>query len=115
MAMERPPPIPGGRYIVLTLKSGWTFDRQTRRFASQRGDSFSPGEDLPKHTRIQFLDSELASADPSTLSADEGQLARTLNLVPRSSTSVAQLVEKVRTWPCVADAWPSPEVSLPGN
>lgn len=101
------------RPIDLKLKSGWRFDPSRRAFESDSGEKFTPRGELPKHTRIVYKVPALARADERGLSEPERDLRRYMQLILPEGESASDYVEAVRAWPCAAEAYAAPEVSLP--
>lgn len=102
------------RLVVLQMKPGWRFDRRRRRFERPDGESFSPAADLPRGTRIELLDEDLAEADPGVLDEDERILARTVNLTVPPGSDPDRLKEKAEAWPCKEEVWAPPAPSPAG-
>lgn len=120
--MEPTPPVmgspgPGGvaprRYLIVVLEEGWCYDKHRRAFVHGKRERFSLLGHLPKHSRVVPLAAELAARDTGSLSEDEGRLARTLNIVMPVAEGLAQHLEEIRGWDCVAEAWLSPGPALP--
>ena len=109
-----PPPTGASRrFIAVTLKPDWRFDARRRVFTSARGEAFSPLARLPEGSRIAWTVPRLARADVSTLSDEERELRRRMQIVLPDGASPARHVRRVRGWPCVAEAHAGPQVSLP--
>jgi hypothetical protein len=99
--------------IDLKLKAGWTYDTSRRAFESDRGERFSPRGELPKNSRIVYKVPVLARADESELNEHEQELRRYMHVILPASESPADYVSVVRDWPCVAEVYVAPQVSLP--
>lgn len=109
-------PPPGLKpYLRVRLKPGWSWDAGRRRFVSPEGEEVAAGEGLPKGSRIVPVAPELAEAAPESLSPDEEELARHLQVILPAGTDPAGLLPLVRRWRCVEKAEPPPEISLPGG
>lgn len=110
-------PLPGGGSVRtpldFKLKPGWRFDPKSGTFKSDSGETFSPGGDVPKGSRIVYKVPNLARADASTLNEHEEELRRYMQLILPERKSPGAYVARVRAWPCVEDAHAGPEVSLP--
>ncbi len=101
------------RPLELKLKPGWRYESRRRVFTSDDGESFAPGGELPKYTKIVYQLPELSAADPSGLSEPERDLQRYMHIVLPSGKSPEGYVAVVSQWPCVAEANAGPEISLP--
>lgn len=101
------------RFIAFTLKPDWRFDARRRVFTSASGEAFSPLALLPDGSRIAWTVPRLARADVSTLSGEERELRRHMQIVLPEGASPARHLRRVRGWPCVAEAHVSPQISLP--
>lgn len=99
--------------VDVKLKSKWRFEPRRRTFRSGSGEEFKPGPDLPKNTRIVYKVPSLAQANEAELSRDEMDLRRYMQVILPRGQSPAEYVQVIRSWPCVAEAYVSPEVSLP--
>ncbi len=106
-----PGPAPVHSHLVVKLKSGWKFDPLKRVFVPTRGERFSPKGDLPPRSRIVPL---LACPPRPPLSKDERELARTLQIILPKGQNAAHSLKRVQKWPCVAEAYVGPDISLPG-
>ncbi len=98
-------------HLVVKLKGDWEFDRPKRIFVHARVERFSPKGDPPPHSRIVPL---LARPPRPPLSKDERELARTLQIVLPKGQDAAKTLKRVQKWPCVAEAYVGPDISLPG-
>jgi hypothetical protein len=98
-------------HLVVRLREGWTFTAGSRRFTKEGHAPVCPGDDLPRYTRIRFQVPELARKRRRTKAEDE--LARGIQIVPPKDVPPDELLELVRSWPCVEKAWVSPEISPP--
>lgn len=99
--------------LDVKLVAEWRYADKEKGFISFGGGSFSPGDDLPKGTDIRPMAPHLAKADRATLSADEANLARYVQIVFPKGTSVEPYLAVIRKWPCVEEVQRPPEVSLP--
>jgi hypothetical protein len=99
--------------IDVKLKSGWRFEPRRRIFRSKTGQEFKPGTDLPTNTKILHKVPSLADADEADLSEHEMALRRHMQVILPKEQSPDDYVELVRSWPCVAEAYVSPAISLP--
>ncbi|MFY9608209.1 MAG: hypothetical protein WAU45_06275 [Blastocatellia bacterium] len=97
----------------LKLKPGWKLDQRRRVFESDSGEKFTPRGDLPKNSRIVYKVPTLARTDPSKLSKPERELQRYVHVILPPGESPADYVDLIRKWPCVAEAYVAPEISLP--
>jgi hypothetical protein len=97
--------------IDAKLEPGWHYDAGRREFVSDSGETFQPGRDLPKKTRIVYKVPHVA--DATKLSQAERDLQRYLQVILPPAEAAADYVQTVRSWPCIADAHVGPEVSLP--
>ena len=95
------------------LAEAWRYAGPARGFVAADGRAFSPGAALPKGTVIRPMAPDLARADRATLSADEANLARSIQIVFPKGTPVESYLDVIRTWPCVETVQRPPEVSLP--
>ncbi len=103
----------GKPHLVVKLKGGWLFDSDRRRFVSADGRQFSPVKDLPKRTRIVYMTPMLARKSLKSLSKEEKELVRYVQVIlPKGQDPSAYLV-RVREWECVADVNLPPDLSLP--
>ncbi len=103
-----PRPAPVHPHLVIKLKGDWEFDRPKRIFVPARGERFSPKRDLPPRSRI------VPMLGRPPVSKDERELARTLQIVLPKGQDAARTLKRVQKWPCVAEAYVGPDVSLPG-
>lgn len=106
---------PGSLRPHLDVKMGldWRYQETKRLFVSTGGDKFSPRPSLPKGAEIIPMVPALARADPGTLSEDERNLARFIQVVFPSKAARKKHAADVEGWPCAEEVrWP-PEVSLP--
>lgn len=97
------------RHLVLQLRKGWTYESRPRRFVTADRDFFDPRADLPKYTRIRFQ--VPAMAKKTKRSPAEDELARNIQIVPPGNVPTEQLLERLRSWPCVEKAWIAPTPS----
>ena len=110
---------PGGHakgvrpHLVIKLKKDWTYSLSSRAFTKKGNPTFSPWEELPRNTRIQPLNQDLARAEAHSLSPPERELARTYHIVFPKQVVPADYLAVVQTWPSIEEAWLPPEVSLP--
>lgn len=101
---------------MVKLRRGWRVASGRRVFVGPNAPGeFDPTAELPQGTRLEPMVPDLAKADPRSLSADEEELARYVHVVPPEGTSPAELLSKVRKWPCVSEARLPPEASLPDS
>ena len=100
------------RPVDFKLRSGWRYDDGEGAFHGPRGARFMPTA-LPKKTRIVYKTPTLAKADPKGLSRAERDLQRYMQVILPSSHEPGKYVPEVESWPCVEEAHPAPEVSLP--
>ena len=110
-----PVKMPGSLRPQLDVKMGpdWRYLETKRIFVSAGGEEFSPGPSLPKGAEIIHMVPALALADPGTLSEDERNLARFIQVVFPSKAAREKHTGQVENWPCAEEVrWP-PEVSLP--
>jgi len=110
-------PLPKGSVrptIEFTLKASWSFDTRRRIFKSERGETFSPLDDLPKGSRVAYKVPSLARADASKLDQHERALRRYMQLVLPAGEQPANHLRTVGAWPPVEEAHVTPQVSLPG-
>ncbi len=101
------------RPIDFKLKPGWRYDEAGRIFLGARGDRFAPPP-FPMKTRIVYKVPILARAGRKGLSKAERDLQRYMQVVLPASHAPEDLVTVIESWPCVEEAHPAPEVSLPG-
>ena len=104
--------------VDIKLKSGWQFDASRRVFLSEKGETFTPGDELPKNSRIVHKTPAILAASRRKdvpLSDPEKELLRHLQVILPATHSPAAWVKRVQQWPCVTAATPTPEVSLPGG
>lgn len=99
--------------VEVKLKPGWRFDAKSRRFVSDAGEQFKPGSELPKAAKIVYKVASLAQADSESLSEAERELQLYLQVILPANESSAEYLDAIRRWPCVAEAHPPPEISLP--
>jgi hypothetical protein len=99
--------------VEVKLKPQYRYDSSKRVFESDSGEPFDPAGDLPKDTRIVHTAPALAEADPNTLSRNERELRRYVQVILPEGEAPADYVEIIRRWPSVEDAWVAPEISLP--
>ena len=99
--------------LDVKLASEWRYIDARRLFVSSTGEEFSPAAALPKGTRIQYMVPRLAKADRATLSADESNLARYLQVVFPKRAVVDPYIAVIEKWPSVEQVRRPPEVSLP--
>jgi hypothetical protein len=107
-------PLPRGSKIRtpidLKLKSAWRFDSRRGVFVSA-DQTFKP--ELPPKSRIVYKVPSLAKADPSKLSKAERDLQRYIQVILPPGRRPAAYLERIRAWPCIAEAHVAPRVSLP--
>ena len=99
--------------VDVKLQPGWRFNSHRRFFESDSGERFTPGGDLPKHSRIVYKVPSLAGVDASKLSKAERDLQRYVQVILPEGESPADYVAVIRRWPAVAEAHTAPTVSLP--
>ena len=99
--------------IDLKLKPKWTYNPSRRVFESDSGKKYTPGNDLPKNSKIVYKVPSLAEADESKLTKSERDLLRYMQVILPEGESPAEYVDVVREWPSVEEAHVAPEVSLP--
>jgi hypothetical protein len=99
--------------VDVKLKSGWRFEPKRRIFRSDTGEEFKPSADLPTSTKIVYKVPSLANANKAQLSRHEMALRRYMQVILPKGQSPADYVELIRSWPCVAEAYLSPVISLP--
>ncbi len=99
--------------LDVKLSSEWRYSESRRLFVSATGEEFSPAAALPKGTQIRYMVPHLATADRATLSADESNLARYLQVVFPKGAVVDSYLAVIGQWPCVEQVRRPPEVSLP--
>jgi hypothetical protein len=99
--------------VEVKLKPKWSFDGRRRVFTREDGTEFSPKDVLPKKSRIVYKVPSLAQADSKSLSKDERELRRYLQIILPDEVPPANYLETIRAWPCVEDAHLAPDVSLP--
>jgi hypothetical protein len=100
-------------HVVLRLRTGWTYDPDRRRFSKAGGELFLPSKDLPKNTRIKYQVPSMAKKSKRSQAEDE--LARGIQIVPPRDESLARLLKRIQSWPCVENAWISPELHPAAN
>ena len=100
--------------VEVKLRPRYRYDSSKRVFESASGARFSPGNDLPKKTRIVYKVPALAGMDAAKLSKWERDLRRYMQVILPEGASPQDYVEIIRAWPSVEEAWVAPEVSLPG-
>ena len=116
-------PVMGGRaprrpkgvlpHIVLRLRPGWRYDPAKREFVAPGDGAVFPQADLPTGWRVVPSVPGLADDPQEALSEAERELARYYQVIlPRRADPAAALTQ-VRQWPCLEEAYPGPEVSLP--
>jgi hypothetical protein len=104
--------------VEIKLKPGWQLDSSQRLFVSDRGEKFSPREELPKDSKIVYKTPSLAAVarrPNAKLSADERNLLRYLQVILPPDESPTKYIEPIRRWRCVAEASLPPKVSLPAS
>lgn len=99
--------------LDVKLAATWRYAEAKGVFRSASGTEFAPSSDLPKGTRVLYMAPALAKADPATLTADERNLARYVQLVFPKGTNLEPYLRIVRKWPCVETVQRPPAVSLP--
>jgi hypothetical protein len=106
---------PAMRHAHLDVKMapGWRYESTRRCFVAADGREFSPVADLPKSVRIVHMVPALAAADPQTLTEDERNLARYVQVVFATKASRKKYWARVEAWPCAEEVRLPPEVSLP--
>lgn len=101
-------------HLVVKLKRGWRYQDSARVFVSSRGQEFAPYGRLPRRGRIVYMVPDLAHADPKSLSKDERDLARYMQVILPKGTAAPDYLAVVRNWPCSEEAQLPTEISLPG-
>ena len=99
--------------VDLKLKPKWRFEPSRRVFESDSGEKFAPRGDLPKNSKIVYKVPNLAGANEAKLSKYERDLRRYMQVILPAGESPADYVNVICSWPCVAEAYVAPEVSLP--
>jgi len=102
--------------LEIKLKPGWGFDPARRVFVSSAGEIFTPGNDLPKKSKIVLKTPAIAEAARSQrtpLSEAEEDLLRYLQLILPAQKPPTDLLSTVRAWPPVEEVFLPPQVSLP--
>jgi hypothetical protein len=99
--------------LDVKLASGWRYEGRAGLFISSDGKQFSPREQLPKGTKLLYMVPQLARAEGSSLSADERNLARHMQIVFPKGTAVDSYLAAIRKWHCVEQVQPPPQISLP--
>lgn len=113
MGSKPQPPRDAPSHLLVKLKTGWRYDASARAFTHTRGGGVPVGADLPRGCRIEYMIPHLADADPSSLGADERDLARYVQVLFPKGTAAAKYVPVVRAWECVEDVELPPDASLP--
>jgi hypothetical protein len=110
-------PVPKGakilRPVELRLKPGWRYDERNARFVADDGEQCAPGEDLPKGSRIALKLPALARPGRAALSKPEKELLRFVQVLLPARFSAADYVDRISSWPCVAEVRVAPAVGLP--
>ncbi|HEY0406964.1 MAG TPA: hypothetical protein VGC89_14625 [Pyrinomonadaceae bacterium] len=100
--------------VDVKLKPEWRYDASGRRFVSETGERFKPGDELPKGSRIVYKVPAVAQeADRSKLSEAERELQLYMQVILPAGESPADYVAAIRRWPPIAEARLPPEISLP--
>jgi hypothetical protein len=99
--------------VDFTLKPDWSFDTKHRTFTSEKGEKFSPFDDLPAGSKIVYKAPGLARAGASTLNEHERAMRRYMQLILPAGESAARFLQTVRSWAPVEKASAGPQVSLP--
>ena len=100
-------------HLDVKLGADWRYLKSERMFVSSGGQVFSPASTLPKGAEVLYTAPGLAQADPCTLSEDERNLARFVQVIFRNKAARKKHFAQVEKWSCVEVVrWP-PEVSLP--
>ena len=100
-------------HLVVKLKSGWSYDPKHRRFVEVRGKSLSPGKSLPDGARIVYMVPDLVTRSPESLTKDERDLARYLQILLPEGVDPSHYIDTVRQWECAEEVRLPPEISLP--
>jgi len=110
-------PVPEGagikKPIEVKLKPKWLLDERQNALVSESGGKFPLAGELPKKSRVVNKIPSLAEADPKTLSRDELELRRYLQVILPDEVSPADHLQAVQKWPGVEKAYLAPDVSLP--
>jgi hypothetical protein len=101
--------------VEVKLKPRFRYDASAQSFAAGSGKQFYPLNDLPEGSRIVSKAPALADKPAASLSKWERELSRHLQVILPREVSPHDVIETVRKWPAVEDAWIGPEVSLPGG
>lgn len=102
-------------HLAVKLKAGWDFHPSTGRVTSEDGRVLRPEADLPPGSRIVPTAPELAGRRRSSLTADEANLARHLQVILPEGTDPSEILPRVEEWDWVDEARLPPEISLPGT
>lgn len=100
-----------GRSVDFKLKPGWRYDEAKRVFVDDKGVEFAAPQ-LPKKSRVVYKIPSLARSTPKGLSKAERDLQRYMQIILPSRSS-NELLKNIQSWPCVEEAHPTPEISLP--
>lgn len=109
-----PPKSLTARPVDFKLKPGWRYDEAKGIFLSGKGAEFAPLP-LPKKTRIVYKVPSLARSSRDRLSKAEQDLQRYMQVILPPSHQPEDYLTTVQSWPCVEEAHPAPEVSLPAG
>lgn len=100
-------------HLVVKLRPGWSYDSKHRLFVTTSGKSFSPRESLPRGTRISYMVPDLAKRALKSLSRDERNLARYLQIIMPKGMDPNDYLDSVGRWDCTEEVSLPPEISLP--
>lgn len=104
---------PKSTHLDIRMKPGWRYLEAKKTFVSEDEQTFSPAPDLPSGANIFYMVPALAEADPDSLSSDEQNLARYIQLVFPGKVDLSAYIEIVQQWPCVDEVRLPPQVSPP--
>jgi hypothetical protein len=100
-------------HLEVRLKPGWRFDRRRRALVSEADQLVRLRSLLPTSTKITPMVPSLADADPASLSEDEQQLARYLQVVLPPGTDPTDLVATLRDLDGLESVSTPPRMGLP--
>ncbi len=100
-------------HLNVKLKFGWRYDDAQRIFVSVKGKKLPPFKDLPRGTRIVYTVPHLAHMNEASLSQNEKELSRFMQVILPKKSDTSKFLEILNVWPCFEEVNLPPEISLP--
>ncbi len=100
-------------FLDVALRQDWRFVDAERHLVSDSGSMIPLLQDLPRGTQVVNKVPSLAASDAASLSADERNLARLIQVIFRSKSDKMRGREKLLECAAVESVSEPTEISLP--